>query len=300
MKVAELFEAVAKLGFEDSLEDASSFYHAANRALLQVNDLRPLISTVTVNHRPPRNLLSESGFEAIERTEELTFSASNALAYYFEVDGKGECHVEHLNSQTGKWDDVERIEFNTSRFTAESGLIPPSGERLDGEIRLRFLGEYAYFIRSVALYGVLYGPTPENILAYEEYSAYDMTDITDDFLAFCEYPITVGGKTVLEGYEVEGGHVILLPRSSPGIYRIRYKRRPMELVYTENALEDEREIDLEGALVSLLPPLIASYIWLDDEPEKAAFYLELYRERVALFERYETGITPLEYRTNGW
>ena len=44
MKISELYESVAKLGFEDSLEDIPAFFYAANRAVLQVNALRPLTS----------------------------------------------------------------------------------------------------------------------------------------------------------------------------------------------------------------------------------------------------------------
>ena len=42
MRVSELYEQVAGLGFETSLDDGNDrFYQAAGRALLQINALRP-------------------------------------------------------------------------------------------------------------------------------------------------------------------------------------------------------------------------------------------------------------------
>ena len=62
MTVAELYKQVAQLGFEVSLEDDDRFYYAANRALLQVNEVRPAISYYLINHKPLKNLLSDSAF----------------------------------------------------------------------------------------------------------------------------------------------------------------------------------------------------------------------------------------------
>ena len=68
MTVAELYKQVAQLGFEVSLEDDDRFYYAANRALLQVNEVRPAISYYLINHKPLKNLLSDSAFSP--RSEE--------------------------------------------------------------------------------------------------------------------------------------------------------------------------------------------------------------------------------------
>ena len=75
MTVAELYKQVAQLGFEVSLEDDDRFYYAANRALLQVNEVRPAISYYLINHKPLKNLLSDSAFSPVEKDEELQYSA---------------------------------------------------------------------------------------------------------------------------------------------------------------------------------------------------------------------------------
>jgi len=72
MTISELYKQVAQLGFEDSLEDDDRFYYAANRALLQVNKIRPAISRYLINHKPLENQVAESTFESLEKEEDLT------------------------------------------------------------------------------------------------------------------------------------------------------------------------------------------------------------------------------------
>ena len=93
MRVSELYKQVAQLGFEDSLEDDSRFYYAANRALLQVSAIRPAVSAYIINHKPMANLLKENTFTPIERSEDLCFEATDAKSYYFEADGNGKVTV---------------------------------------------------------------------------------------------------------------------------------------------------------------------------------------------------------------
>ena len=73
MTISELYKQVAQLGFEDSLEDNDRFFYAANRALLQVNKLRPAIGNYLINHKPLENLVTESTFSSVEKLEDLTF-----------------------------------------------------------------------------------------------------------------------------------------------------------------------------------------------------------------------------------
>ena len=86
MKLYDLYKAVSQLGFEDSLGDEGTigFLYAVNRALIEINSLRPRRKHVTINHKVPTNLLFSYPTE-IEKTETLTFKAKNAKSFYFEV-----------------------------------------------------------------------------------------------------------------------------------------------------------------------------------------------------------------------
>ena len=72
MTLQDLYKAVSQLGFEDSLGDDSSdrFIYATNRALIEINSLRPIQKHVDINHRVPKNLLFSKPTQ-IEKTEAL-------------------------------------------------------------------------------------------------------------------------------------------------------------------------------------------------------------------------------------
>ena len=60
MNLQDLYKSVSQLGFEDSLGDDSTerFIYSANRALIEVDSLRPRRRSIDINHRVPENLLS--------------------------------------------------------------------------------------------------------------------------------------------------------------------------------------------------------------------------------------------------
>ena len=57
MTIKELYDSVAQLGFETSLEDNDRFYLAVNRAIIQINRLRPKTKVYALSHFPIDNLL---------------------------------------------------------------------------------------------------------------------------------------------------------------------------------------------------------------------------------------------------
>ena len=66
-------------------------------------------------------------------------------------------------------------------------------------------------------------------------------------------------------------------------------------------METGETIDLNDELCAILPNLVASYIWVDDEPDKAQYYLSLYREQVAEITAREKDMRPFVYRNKtGW
>jgi hypothetical protein len=70
--------------------------------------------------------------------------------------------------------------------------------------------------------------------------------------------------------------------------------------YTANPQSDDTVIDLDEELCTLLPLLVSAYVWLDDEPEKAAQYYSLYSERTKEIVYNTKNIKPATYITNGW
>ncbi len=306
MRVSELYNQVSQLGFETSLEDDDRFYFAANRAIMQVSAIRPDIRTYIINHKPMANLVSMNTFSPIERSEDLIFSAADARAFYFEADGVGTVYIEAWDDdpQNGEWVTIGAVEFAANRiFTAYRGFIKKDGEFANGLVRLRFVGEYLYSVRNVAMYAHLYSPNEEDIPACEPYTRYDIGAIVPDFLSLDSPPITEdeNNERLSGGYDVENGRIILLPYSSRGCYKVHYRRCPDGVENNGDPASDETVIDLDEELCTLLPMLIAFFVWLEDEPTMANYYYSVYKERVADVERRIRNMTPVTYRSsNGW
>ena len=306
MRVQELYDQVAGLGFEKSLEDDDWFYQAANRALLQVNYLRPAIGSYVINHEPMKNLV-DGGFSPVLKTQDIIYEATGAKAYYFQANGIGTVYIESLSDDGKTWTIVGQEELQaTRRFVPYFGFISDGGKApnfISGKVRLRFTGQFLYSVKCVAMYEHIYSADKKDIPAYESYTRYDISTLTDDFLSLSEPPIVEDEeyKKLSEDYDVEGGRVILLPYSSTGCFKVLYNRRPQELVRKNTAQEDESVLDLDEELCSLLPVLIASYIWLEDEPDRAQYYNNLYQQRAAEILAKERNFSPVRISScNNW
>lgn len=303
MTVAELYESVAQLGFEDSLEYEKGFLRALNRALLQVNSLRPATNVYVINHRPLKNELRSGGFSPIERSQALCFEATDVKSYYFETCGEGYAIIEMKAGND--WVQIGEVNFSsTVGFIAHRGFIKNVDEFVSGAVRLRFEGEYLYTVQNVAMYKHLLRPSEKDIPAYEPYTRYDISVLTGDFLSLACPPVIYEGaesRYLDRYYDVENGRVILLPYDRPGIYKVVYNRKPRAVTEDELFGEKDTVIDLDEELCALLPMLIASYVWADDEPQKAEYYLTLYRERAADIESRVKNVAPVQMRSvNGW
>lgn len=103
---------------------------------------------------------------------------------------------------------------------------------------------------------------------------FDIASHACDFAGFPREAVFHDGFPLIEGrdYRVEGSH-IFLARGLFGEFTVRYLHRPR--IITPDTLEEE--VDLPPYAESLLPPLCASYLWLDDRGELATHYLALYR-----------------------
>ena len=303
MKINELYSAVAKLGFTDSLEDISAFFIAANRAMLQINALRPLTAILEIYHRSVKNLINGATHDIHQHLDsDVIFEASGAAkAYYFEVLGEGECRIEVYNSHSNAWEIKDLISFNCKTYTSYKGFIKPDGAFTTEPVRLRFIGDYVYQIRNVALYGLIYSSSPEDIPAYEEYIRYDMRKLDEKFIELADNPFVSSFTRITEDYIFEDGSVLLLPECVAGEVKIKYKKAPKELIYSDNPLTDDTEIELDPELAQLLPILTAVYVLTDEGDGKSEYYLNLYRERASEIEMRKRSREGAKYaNVTGW
>lgn len=304
MTVSELYNSVAQLGFEDSLEYDTGFLFAANRALLQINSLRPATSAYVINHKPLQNAIKGAKFTPTEKTEDLYYEASDVKSYYFEADGNGTAYIELYNSELDTWTIIGMVTLCADKtFTAYKGFIKCDGEFVGGLVRLHFTGEYLYSVRSVAMYQYLFGASADDIPAYEAYTRYDISAIVPDFLSLDAPPIKEEAEYqhLNQDYDVENGKIVLLPYNAGGLYKVIYKRKPAPISPDDTVSEDDTVIDLDEELCALLPILVASFIWMDDEPDKAQYYMSIYESRAIDIERKTKSAAPVTIRnSNRW
>ncbi len=301
MRVSELYNQVAGLGFESSLESDDRFYQAANRALLRVADVRPEARYHIINHKPLKNvIIGEHGFAPIERSEELCFEAYGGKSYYFECDGDGTAFLESVKDGKATVLGEVKLSSDNRTFRAYSGFFNNANN--GGLVRLRFIGDYTYSIRFVAIYDRVYSDKVEDIPAYEPYTRYDISKTVNDFLALCSPPITDDEEHRVLGkdYFIENGRVILLPYDKAGCYKVSYKHRPTPISDAASAEGNDDEIDLDPDLAELMPLACAVYILAEDEPDLVNHYNEQYRERVSEIVSRTRDYSPIQIITNGW
>lgn len=303
MTVSELYKQVAGLGFESSLEDESRFYFAAERALLQVARIRPATRTYTIYHAPLKNAAQICTFAPVERSEDLCFEAMGAKAYYFESNGEGIVYPEWLDD--GHWkmtDDYVRISSADHSFKPYSGFIKVENKFVDGPVRLRFTGMYLYAVRCVALYAHTLSDLKEDIPAYAPFSKYDISELTSDFLGLASPPVTddENREVLNQNYGIENDRTVLLPYDARGCYHVNYYHRPAVFSREDTAGNSSQKIDLDEDLCALLPTLIAAYIWAEDEPSLAEYYLSLYQQQAAEVLSRTRSLAPIKIQNNGW
>lgn len=305
MTIKELYSSVAQLGFETTLESDERFFFAVNRAIMQVNRVKPLTSIYKLNHFPLENLIEGNQYEPVCKNKEaLIFVAEAARSYYFECNGNGLAIVEK-STDGEEWITIGDITLSSpdGRFVEYKGFILEGANPVDDKVRIRFIGDYLYYVQNVAMYGSLLSTQTKDIPVYARNITYNIASLTNDFMGFVCPPIADAKRSTSfvlnQDYFIEEESKILIPASVKGVFEICYNRRPREA--TSEGMEKGELIDLCDELCAILPNLVASYIWVDDEPEKAQYYLSLYREQVAEISALKKDMRPFVYRNKtGW
>ena len=192
-------------------------------------------------------------------------------------------------------------DFNSkSKFTGYKFII---NNITNNPITVEFKSDYAFTLRNVAVYDSVLSDNEEDIPTFGTFVRYDMTSITDDYLAFSSPPVIEDKnyQKLFDGYEIETD-TLLLPYNARGVYRVSYKRKPQGVKSEPDLpVNNSTKIDLDEELCTLLPLLTASYIWLEDEPERSMYYKNLYNERAAEILSFKRNITPAKaININGW
>ena len=129
------------------------------------------------------------------------------------------------------------------------------------------------------------------------YKRIDASRVCDNFLCFSPTAAFYGAIPLTEDKDfiITGKTTLLLACEREGLYRIRYYQKLRRLT-----LDDEdMEIDLDEDICQILPLLVASYVWLEDEEEKADKYKSLFYSEAARLESFSKKSHTCAYNTEG-
>lgn len=278
MTLKELVREVSALGFDGSIAVDNLLITSLNRSLWQIYSERSVTGRIT---------LSVTGSTPLTRLPRLEHKMGESLAlsligraYSFYVSGMGEFTVRDGAN-------VKKREFSGTRVRF-SGF-------LDNEGSITFGGEYAYSVTDLVTYGEVRSPYADDIPDGSAEVYISLRDAVPDFLSFIGRPTDHNGDE-LEDVRLEDGYIIV-KSSYSGQINLTYRRSPLPV--TEE--DGENEIDIPKEYSMLLSPLVASYVYLDSDPEKAQYYREVYRAMSESERTYGGTRSTAKYIiTDGW
>ncbi len=277
MTYNELRAEVCALGFETEIEAEDRLLFATKRALSMLFTERPLYKILSF--AKPK-LTPVFKLDVLEhrggRADSFPF---NARSYSFITSGVG-----HYTVTDGSGS--RSVEFGPEQRLHR--------DFLHGSGKIEFFGELFYTVYSLAFFDELYGTRREDIPLLDGIQEYRIKDYADDFLACTSLPQNERGE-VIEGASVSAGF-INIPSDYCGRILLKYKAVP------RCSLENGDEpLLLPDGCEPLLPLLVSAYVWLDDAPEKAEYYMMLYRDGMAAVRAYNRGTVDTEYTVkDGW
>lgn len=267
MTLAQLKEAVARLGFAPLSEDTDALVRdAAMRALDEISAVRPRLVTASLWHLPSPPLYAEGSVE--ERMGAKTVSLPHGRSFFIRILGRGRILL------------TEGATTRALAFEGREGSPATLGGNLTGggPLSLTVEAEGGYRLLSLAVYDSEFSEMPPDPAAP---LTYDLRSLFSDFGSLTAPPKTVDGRPLREGsegdYTVSEGHRLSLSRRLAGEVRLSYRARL--------TLPEAGELPLREDEANLLPLFCAAYVYLEDDPDKAAFYLARFREGLrALYE----------------
>lgn len=277
MTLNELKTSALSLGFEDGFDDDEIFSSATERALYTLYIDRPRTRAVGLT------VLSNGG-----RLVHPAFIHTGGGVEEFSVSGRA---YSFRVSGTGSYVIREGGAIREESFDSRSGVVRGF---INGDATVSFTGEYDYAVFSFATYNHRFSPSVTDIPLWLEAREINLSSHFPDFMAPESLPKDKSGKSI-EGAAIKDG-TLYLPFGYTGDITLEYRRKPAIPTFDD----PDEVIDISEECVTMLPLLVASYVWLDDDREKSEYYLSLYKDILSTLMRRNSRVVESEYMTNGW
>lgn len=276
MKLSELKQALVDLNDGENIEYETSFVTAANLALGHISRIVPEERTTRlVVGAPILGLLGDVDVRG-------AYSASGVRALTFQARGRGKLMAD--GEQLAAW--LSPGVFKEVRVYLDSPTeLTVSFKDVQGEVR------------DMALWGQDFG-SAERIPMFGGHVRYDMRLVTPDFGGELRTPVDAATGRRLAGCFIDSPY-LMIPYRYEGEAIITYKHRLRRINLDD--VENDVELDIAPEYEDLVPLCMAYYVWLEDEPNKAAFFLARFNEAAALARQtYKRPGSASVISYNGW
>ena len=278
MTLNDIRNEVCALGFEDDISDSSHFLYSVRRALSVIFAERSVHAEAKFyKSLPPTKRAVKKIFHTAGKEEYIN---ADEGAYSFYVSGGGSFTLSDADGE------------KTYNFTG-------GGKRFSGFIKgggvFRFFGDYCFSVYSFYLFPNFITESASDIPTLSGYEEYNLSEIIPDYFSSLTTPTDSRGEKIRDAEICSG--IMKIPSDYEGEIKLTYKKSPPRISLDE----PDTELPLPSDILHLLPLLTAAYIWLDDDTEKAYYYMSLYREGIAAVKR--GGASSKSERvidTSGW
>lgn len=277
MTLNDIKKEVAALGFESESAIDTSIEFAARRALATIYNEHGVLATGRIyqNSPMPRMHLPM----VIHTPDKDDVISLTDCTYAFVISGVGAFEISDK--------DGARVEDFDTRESYVYG-------RVKGTAEIRFMGEFRYTVYDLCTYDEAFaeGEAPPRYAKMREYS---LKELLPDFLFASAAPIDREGKRI-DGATVSCGR-LKVPYGYVGEILLEYRKSAPEV----SVNTPEKDLMIPTELEELVPLLSAAYVWLDDDADKAQYYMSLYRDGMSAVKLYTRREVECEFTdTTRW
>lgn len=278
MTLNDLKNELSALGFERDIAIDRALVFSVRRALSSIYTERSVYNSISIEHCPVMPTLVCKSFTHIpQKTESFNLKGS---AFSFLVSGSGFFAVEENGVRT-------EYEFSSALYLWRIFI--------SGEATLSFFGDFSFEVINLSVFEYIRSKNENELFAYGEPFEYDMTKLTDDFHSFVSIPTDEHGREI-SGALMRSG-TLIIPWGYRGRINAVYKIAPPQV--SENSPDEEIPVPKE--IEHLVPLLSAAYYWADDAPDKAEYYLALYKDAMKMTKEFNTRALENKYNNvTGW
>lgn len=287
MTVFDVKQAILGYGYSRDLANNDElFYTVLNLSIQEINRLRPRTERLVIAHEPVKAIATYPDTALIKQEEPVTHTVK-ARSVSFEVSGTGavevsaEKKVEDEYVPVDVWldGDTQKSRDNWSQLTGWRRITVTAAE--DAYISLKLTTNDTStvgYIRSLAFYDV----AVISHLPSDKTVTYDLSLMLERFSRVV-LPIAKDGVELSSSAYSLYGNRLSIPVDATGTYEVTCEVFPSRV----SEGDDGTPIPLDADLAELLPLLVASQVWIDDEPEKALLYEKRYQRAAAMIRPTE-------------